>query len=231
MTTAKMTVIESHAVRRSVRHYVSLGTVKPRVDLTVRPYTCPHTADTRWALVLDSDDLTITDFASETEAVDVYEQLARACESEAAADGGHEWTVTDVPGLPLNVLDAALPRTAPRRVVHETYPEVVVLVEIPSAPLRSGDVVDYRGSAAKAHGLAVVVGPCFCGEDECYDAGNRLEVWTPEFTLEHVHPSSVTRSTLAQDALPQAVRETVDLLMQQRATLEQARPASLLIGA
>lgn len=63
-----------------------------RVELTVRPFTDPGTGRRRWAMLLDSDELRITDYPTRSEA----EQAYRALVIECARDDPASWTTTDV---------------------------------------------------------------------------------------------------------------------------------------
>ena len=90
-------ITDAEPVRRSVRYARdALGQRYVRVELTVRAFTDPASGRRRWAMVLDSDEMTITDFPVKAEAVNAYRDLVTACEAEYQdLRDGHAWHETD----------------------------------------------------------------------------------------------------------------------------------------
>ena len=91
-------IIEQPAARASVRLEARHGTVRARVELTVR--SCPAPGHP-WVVVLNSDELELHGFATLKEACRYYSGLVLDCEDDYARYGDHAWHSTDVPGVPV----------------------------------------------------------------------------------------------------------------------------------
>jgi hypothetical protein len=94
------------AVRRSITMDTRPFFIRMHADMTVRPFTDPHTDTERWALVVDNDDIALMrDFPAKRHAIKFYETLARDIADDYRAihgDRQHVWDFTDVAGVPSN---------------------------------------------------------------------------------------------------------------------------------
>jgi len=157
-TPGALVITDAAAQRRSVR-YEDFAGVRAyiRVDLTVRHHTCPHTGADRWAMVLDSDELSLWDYDSENDAVTAYEEPVRGCEQDyAQLDRDHAWHVCDLSGIPVLSPPTAAPQApAPSRPVRHRVPAPPP-PRPPGLPrYEIGQHLAYCGSLTQEHGPGV----------------------------------------------------------------------------
>ena len=182
--------VKSAAALTVIARTIRYDQPERRSEVTVRPFTDPHTGLSRFARITEADTTDFTTYPDALTALEAYASVVHRAEALAAAAGRHAWHHTD-----LHIPTDPPPRWASTR----PPPASPVVLRIPAIAAAAGRTaaddypvgarVVYRGILTEHHGPAVVTA--------CDPASGTVDLLTDRLVeLAHVSAAALARLDL-----------------------------------